>query len=71
MLSVHALPLLVVLRSACRGLSAGWSLRVFVIGYQIGAESHHQLEAGLKGLPVEVVSRSGRASANAVRIERR
>ena len=46
-------PLLVVLWSACRRLSPGWTLRVFVIGYQISAESKQRLEGDLKGHPVE------------------
>jgi hypothetical protein len=43
-----------MLRSACRNLSPGWRLEVFVHGYQIPEERQHWLEAGLTGLPVLV-----------------
>jgi lipopolysaccharide biosynthesis glycosyltransferase len=49
-----AMQLLVVLRSACRSLSAGWSLTVFVIGYQITRKTRGKLESGLEGLPVRI-----------------
>ena len=50
----YTLPLLVMLRSACRNLSAGWNLCVFILGYQITANSRAELESGLDGLPVRV-----------------
>lgn len=45
--------LLVVLWSACQRLSPGWTLRVFVIGYQLSSESKERLESGLNDRPVE------------------
>ena len=45
--------LLVVLWSACRRLSPGWTLRVFVIGYQLSPESKQRLKGGLKDRPVQ------------------
>ena len=47
-------PLLVMLRSACRGLAAGWKLNVFVFGYEIGEPGRKRLESGLSGLPVDI-----------------
>lgn len=50
----YVTPLLVMLRSACRGLSAGWALDVFVFGYRIDEPDRRRLESGLDGLPVRV-----------------
>jgi len=46
-------PLLVTLWSACRRLSPGWKLQVFVIGYEVSPESKQRLELGLKDRPVQ------------------
>ena len=45
--------LLVVLWSTCRRLSSGWTLRVFVIGYELSSQAKQRLEDGLKDQPVE------------------
>jgi len=50
----YIIPLLVMLRSACRHLSIGWRLEVFVLGFRISGESRHRLELGLGGLPVSL-----------------
>ncbi|HET9709021.1 MAG TPA: glycosyltransferase, partial [Gemmatimonadales bacterium] len=47
-------PLLVTLRSACRHLSAGWGLEVFILGYQISDEGRRRVETSLRALPVRV-----------------
>jgi len=47
-------PLTVALRSACKGLSAGWSLRVFVVGYQVGPSVRADIEGRLEGLPIAI-----------------
>jgi lipopolysaccharide biosynthesis glycosyltransferase len=46
--------LLVVVGSACRGLSAGRAIRLFVLGYRIGQGTRAWFEAGVAELPVEV-----------------
>ena len=47
-------PLLVALWSAGRRLSAGWSLRVFVIAYEVPAESKERLRAALETFPIHL-----------------
>lgn len=48
----HATPLLVTIRSACRSLSAGWSLHVFVLGYEIVPATRERFASGLADFPV-------------------
>jgi lipopolysaccharide biosynthesis glycosyltransferase len=50
----HAIPLLVTVRSACRSLSAGWTLQLFVIGFEISAATRDRFESHLAGFPVRV-----------------
>ncbi len=47
-------PLLVMLRSAARRLSAGWTIEAFVFGYEIPAEARQRLESGMGELPVTI-----------------
>ena len=47
-------PLMVVLRSACRHLSPGWRLRVFVFGYRLSEKGRGDVDKGVADLPVEV-----------------
>jgi lipopolysaccharide biosynthesis glycosyltransferase len=47
-------PLLVVLLSACRNLSDGWELDVFILGYRISDAGQQRLESALDGLPVRL-----------------
>lgn len=49
-----AVPLLVMLRSACGQLSPGWSLEVFILEHRVAARSRARIESGLAGLPVQL-----------------
>ncbi len=48
------MPLLVTVRSACRNLSPGWRLHVFVFGFEIQNATRQWCEARLAELPVDV-----------------
>jgi len=45
-------PLAVALQSACRRLSQGWVLRVYVTGFEVASAARDRLSALLSGLPV-------------------
>ena len=49
-----AAPLLVMLRSACRNLSPGWGLEVFILEHQVSQASRELIDSGLSGFPVRV-----------------
>ncbi|MGD2146114.1 MAG: glycosyltransferase family 8 protein, partial [Anaerolineae bacterium] len=49
-----AAPALVMLRSACRHLSPGWRIDVFVLGHRVSQASKEMLTRGLEGLPVHL-----------------
>jgi lipopolysaccharide biosynthesis glycosyltransferase len=48
------MPLMVMLRSACRNLSKGWAIEVFVFGYRLSTSGRAELESGVQALPVAV-----------------
>jgi lipopolysaccharide biosynthesis glycosyltransferase len=49
-----AAPALVMLRSACRNLSPGWELEVFIFEYGVSPASKELIASGLAGLPVRL-----------------
>jgi lipopolysaccharide biosynthesis glycosyltransferase len=49
-----AMPLLVTLSSACRNLSKGWDLDVFILASQLSEENRQRLQSGLESFPVRL-----------------
>jgi lipopolysaccharide biosynthesis glycosyltransferase len=49
-----AVPALVMLRSACRNLSPGWEIEVFIFGHRVSPASREMIASGLAGLPVRL-----------------
>ncbi len=45
-------PALVMLCSACRNLSPGWRIEVFILGYRLSRDSKAMISSGLAGRPV-------------------